>query len=154
MDVDLRGLYGLVPKPEGDHRLIDAVMQQLHRSAVPQDMRRDALADQGRACSRRGQAVLAHQMLQRIAAQPISPNRGEERIGIVVPLAYPGLQQLRRVAPKRCAPLFPALADATDMRTGSQNDVATAQADQLRCAKTRLQSDSQQCMITPAGPCR
>ena len=99
MDVDLRGLYGLVPKPEGDHRLIDAVMQQLHRSAVPQDMRRDALADQGRACSRRGEAVLAHQMLQRIAAQPISPDRGEERIGIVVPLAYPDLQQLRRVAP-------------------------------------------------------
>ena len=70
--------------------------------------------------------MLAHQMLQRIAAQPISPDRGEERIGIVVPLAYPGLQQLRRVAPKRCAPLLPALADATDMRTGSRNDVATA----------------------------
>jgi len=32
--IDLRGLDGFMPEPEGDHRLIDAMVQQLHGRAV------------------------------------------------------------------------------------------------------------------------
>ena len=38
MNVDLRRFDGFVAQPEGDYRLIDAVLQQLHRRAVPEDV--------------------------------------------------------------------------------------------------------------------
>jgi hypothetical protein len=44
MDVDLRRLDGFVTEPEGDDRLVDAVLQQLHRRTVPKDVGTDALA--------------------------------------------------------------------------------------------------------------
>ena len=44
MDINLCRLHGFVTEPEGDDRLIDAVLQELHRSAVPEDVGTDAFA--------------------------------------------------------------------------------------------------------------
>ena len=46
MHIDLRGLDGFVSEPECNHRLIDAMMQQLHRRAVPEHMRAYPFPDQ------------------------------------------------------------------------------------------------------------
>ena len=39
MEIDLGRLHRLVSQPQGDHGLIDAMLQQLHGGAVPQDVR-------------------------------------------------------------------------------------------------------------------
>jgi hypothetical protein len=54
-------------QPKGDYCCIDAVMQQLHRGAMAQDVRGDSLAYQRRAGCRSGADVLAHQVFKRIA---------------------------------------------------------------------------------------
>jgi len=46
MHVDLRRFDRLMPEPECDHGLIDAILKQLHRGAVPQDMRAHSLPDE------------------------------------------------------------------------------------------------------------
>jgi hypothetical protein len=43
MDVDLRCLDGFAAEPEGDQCLAYPLLQQLHRRAVPEDVRADAL---------------------------------------------------------------------------------------------------------------
>ena len=60
VQVDLGGLDRLVAKPERDHRAVDAGLEELHRRAVPKDVRRHPLAaerdpmrvDGGRLCAR------------------------------------------------------------------------------------------------------
>ncbi len=51
VDIDLSGLHGFMPEPEGDYRLVDAMVQQFHRSAVAQRVWRDSLAGEARASS-------------------------------------------------------------------------------------------------------
>ena len=46
MYVDLRRFDAFMPKPERDDRLIDSMMQQFHRRAVPENMRADAFSYQ------------------------------------------------------------------------------------------------------------
>jgi hypothetical protein len=53
--------------PERDHRWIDAMVEQVHRSAMAKRMRRDPLGADARALSRCRQAVLTDQMLKGIA---------------------------------------------------------------------------------------
>ena len=45
MHIDLRGFDGFMSKPERDHRLIDAMVQQLHRRAVPEHVRAHPFTD-------------------------------------------------------------------------------------------------------------
>ena len=44
LEIYLRRLDGLVSRPKGDHRLIHPMLQQLHRGAVSEGVRADALA--------------------------------------------------------------------------------------------------------------
>jgi hypothetical protein len=69
-----------VAKPESNHGLVDAMLQELHRCGVAQNVGADALAGERWAGGSGGSAVLAYEMLDRIAAQPVSPDRREERI--------------------------------------------------------------------------
>ena len=126
MDVDLGGLDVLVTKPERDHRWIDAVVEQVHRRAVAQRMRRDPLGADARARARCREAVLADQMLKRVAAQPFAPDRREQRPALILVVADPRRQQLGCLAAKRGGALLPALAHATDVRAAAQHDIAAA----------------------------
>ena len=46
VQVSLRGFDRLMTEPQRDHGAIDACLQQFHRRAVPQHMRRHALGRQ------------------------------------------------------------------------------------------------------------
>ncbi len=109
MDVDLGGLDVFVTKPERDHRLIDAVVKQVHRRAVAQRMWRDPLGADARARARRREAMLADQMLKSVTAQPFAPDRREQRLVRIFVVADPRCQQLGCLAAKRGGALLPAL---------------------------------------------
>jgi len=108
VDVDLGGRDRLVSEPEGDHCLIDAMIEQVHRGAVAERMWRDSLRSEAWAGARRRQAVLAHQMFERIAAQVLAPDRREQWPAGVRTVADPCREQLRRVAAERRAAFLPA----------------------------------------------
>ena len=154
MDVDLGGLHGLMSEPEGDHRLIDAVMEQVHRGAVPKRVRRDPLGADARARARSGQAVLADQMFERIAAQMLAADRREQRPDVVAAVADPRCEQLGRVAAQRRAALLPSLAHAADMRAAAEHCVAALEVHQLGCPQAGLDREQEQRMIAPSRPCR
>ena len=119
------------------------------------DVRADALGVQRWARCRRGERMPADQVLERVAAQPAAAHGREQRLIVVAaPFLEPLLQQLGGVAAKRCAALLAALAVASDVRTGAQNDVLAAQADQLGCAQPGLERDQQHRVIPAADPCR
>ena len=44
VQIDLRGVHGFVPEPQSDDRTVDTAVQERHRRAVAQHMRRDAFA--------------------------------------------------------------------------------------------------------------
>ncbi len=78
MEVDLGGLDGFVSQSEGDHRLIDPVLQQLHRRAVPEDVRADPHRRLRHARSQRGKgAARGHSMRSRLRFWPSQPRGGE-----------------------------------------------------------------------------
>src|SRR5271166_7205327 len=85
-------------EPEGNHRLVDAMMEQVHRGAVAKRMWRDPLRSDARAGARCREAVLADQMFERIAAQPLALDRREQRPVVVRTVADPCREQLGRVA--------------------------------------------------------
>jgi antirestriction protein ArdC len=153
VDVDLGGRDRLVSEPEGDYRLVDAMMEQVHRGAVAKRMWRDPLRSDARASARCREAVLADQMFERIAAQPFPPHRREQRPVVVRTVADPCRKQLGRVATERRAALLPALAHAADMRAAAKHHIAAPQVHQLGCSQACLDREQEQCMITPSCPC-
>ena len=51
MDLDLRRFDGFMSEPERDHRVVDAMVQQLHRGTVSKHVRADSFSDQdGHTC--------------------------------------------------------------------------------------------------------
>lgn len=154
MDVNLGGLDVFVTKPERDHRLIDTVVEQFHRRAVAKRMRCDPLGAEARACARCRQAMLAYQMFERVAAQPLAPDRWEQRPALILVVADPGRQQLSRFAAKRGGALLTALTHTADVRAGAERHITLRAANQLGCPQTSLDREQQQSMITPPRPCR
>src|SRR5690348_5157184 len=142
MDVDLCRLDGFVTEPKGDYRLVDAILQQLHRGAVPEDVGTDALARERWARCRGCLTMLADEMLERITAQPVTPHRWEQRIvPRPAPFLEPAFQHTDSVAAQRGAAFLSALAVAAQMRTLAENDIPAVQIDQLRCPETGLERD-------------
>src|ERR1700676_1119078 len=106
-------------------------MEQLHCRTMAQRVRCDAFACKARASSGCRQAMLAYQVLQSIPAEPLAPDRREQRAIAVAALADPALDQLSRIATKRRATCFSPLADAADVSAGTENHVPAAQVDQF-----------------------
>lgn len=99
MDIDLCRFDGFVAEPECDHRLVDAMLQQLHRRAVPEDVGTDTLVGERRAGDRRDLGMLMDEMFERVTAQPVTADRREERIVRgPAPLLEPAFQQMGGVA--------------------------------------------------------
>ena len=129
-------------------------MKQVHRSAVAQRMRRDPLRSKARAGTRCSKAVLADQIFERITAEPLTPDRREQRPIVIRMIAHPRLEQLGGIAAKRCASFLPALAQAADMRACAQRHIAATQANQFRGPQARLERKQEQRVIPPSCPCR
>lgn len=70
MKVGLRGLDRFMTEPQRDHRAIDARLQELHCSAVPQDMWRHPLGRQRWAARAGDTHMLGHERLDAVGAQP------------------------------------------------------------------------------------
>jgi hypothetical protein len=68
--------------------------------------------------------------------------------------SQPAVQDGRRVAAERRAPLLPAFSVAPDVRTGPHHDVLAPKPNQFRHTQTGLDVDSQQGVITTANPRR
>ncbi len=75
--------------------------------------------------------MLAHQVFQRIATEPLAPDRREQWPIAVTAFAYPALNQLSCIATKRSAAFFPPLSDAADVGASPKNHVLAAQIDQF-----------------------
>jgi hypothetical protein len=78
VDINLCSLYGLMSKPERYYGLVDAVMEQFHRCAMSQGMRRYAFAREARTYLGCREAMLAHQMFKCITAELLAPDRGKQ----------------------------------------------------------------------------
>ena len=111
VQVDLGGLDGFVPKPQGDDGLVDAMVEQLHRRAVPEDMRTDPfLTQRGTRLCRRVRMLL-DETLQGIPTQFGASGRGKERIIFAAgPFLEPHGEYLEAGGAQGSATLFGSLA--------------------------------------------
>jgi hypothetical protein len=69
VQVDLGCACRLMPQPERDHGGVDAGVEQPHCTGVPERVRRELLAFQGRARAFRDRTVLGEQTLDGVAAE-------------------------------------------------------------------------------------
>src|SRR6185312_9470118 len=82
VSVDLSSFDRLVPKPQREQRRVGTSVQQLHRGAVPQHMRRNTLVLEGWAVLTDLVDIFAQQMLNGIGAEPRARQRREEDVAI------------------------------------------------------------------------
>src|SRR5207237_7346474 len=101
VQIDLRRLDRLVTQPQGNHRSIDAGLQQLHGRAMAQDVRSHALAGKGGTrCSRRRQ-MFAQKVLDTVSTQSFAA--GARKLSCPDAVAQRSLA-LTAVTPPRSAP--------------------------------------------------
>ena len=118
MDVDLGRFHGLMTQPKRNDRLIDPAMQKFHRSAVAKSVRRDVLSSEAWTGSRSRSTVFPDQMLECVAAEAISADRGEQRACAVLAIPNPGVDQLGGIAPQGCSAVLAALTQTFDTGFG------------------------------------
>jgi len=143
VQVDLGGLDRLVSEPERDHRAVDAGLEELHRSGVPKDVRRDPLTVERGASLRRGRHMASQQALYGVWAESAAMDVGEQlRRAAQSCLLEPGRERMARLTGERSASLLAALAEAADMGAGAQNDGALVELDDLGQAQAALAAKS------------
>ena len=107
MHVDLRCLHGLMSEPQRDDCSIHAVLKQVHRRGVTQDVRAYALSIQRRARLGSRQCVFSDDVLHGIAAQAAASDRREARLVVIAgTFPKPCFDCFDRVAAKRRAALL------------------------------------------------
>src|SRR5947207_2000666 len=79
MQVRLRRLDRFMTEPQRDHGAVDAGLQQFHRSAVAQHVRRHALGLQRRATLVSDTNMLSQQRLDAVGTEPGPVHVGEQR---------------------------------------------------------------------------
>ena len=118
-------------------------------------MRADALGSQRDAGLGCRMNVFPYDVFNGIAAEPFtSDGREDGRIAIASAFLEPLLEGSGSVPPQRRAALLSSLALATDMRAGSQHDIATIEIDQFGDAQAGLQGEQQDRPIAAANPGR
>jgi hypothetical protein len=143
MHVDLRCLDGLMSEPQGNDGSVHAVLKEVHRGTVAQDVWAYAFSDERGARLGCRQSVFSDDVFHGVATELGASDCWED--GIVIrtgALLKPCFDCFDRVAAKRStAPLAP-LAFATDMRARSEYHVAAIEIVQLRDAQARLRASS------------
>src|SRR5213593_4911848 len=106
-----------------------------------------------RAASGCGGCVDGHTSLYGVGAEPATrPGREQWVACLAGSLGHPGPQHLLGGASEGDGPLLAALAFASDVTAGAEDDVGAVEADQLRDSKTGMKAQHQQCPVPPAFP--
>ena len=113
VEVHLSRLRGLVPEPERDDRAVDAMLEEVHRCAVAEDVRRHPLTGERWARLACGGDVLGQDVSDAIAAERATSRAGKQGFGgSRAALTQPTAQNIRGVPAKRGAALLTTLAPA------------------------------------------
>lgn len=113
--------HRLMARPQGDNRTIDARLQQLHRSAVAQDMGRHPLRAKGDAVFARFSDIFVQQRLHAVGAELAAVRvRKESRCAPLPGLVEPAPKGLLCNLGERRTSLLAALANASHVGTVPQ----------------------------------
>src|SRR2546428_1547125 len=116
MEIHLRGVHRLVPKPQGDHRTVNTAVQQPRRGGVAQDMRCDLFALEGGAVLLCSGHMFGHQMRYTITPQRPSSGTGKQRLfGATLLFTVPCAQRGARVFAEWRTPFFAAFPLTADV---------------------------------------
>ena len=100
-----------------------------------------------------GGCVHGHTSLYGVGTEPAARPGREQRVArLAGSLVQPGPQHLLGGAGERDGPLLAALAFASDVAAGAEDDVGAVEADQLRDSKTSLKGHYQQGPVPSAFP--
>jgi hypothetical protein len=128
-----------VPKPERDNGPVNAVVEQIHGSAMSKDVWGNPLTPQGSAAVLRHGSMLRDEVLDRVTAERPTAEAGEKSVvRLALSLSQPCLYHCDNLSVKRRAAFFASLSFAANVGARSQDDVLAAKADEL--------GDSQSCL--------
>ena len=140
MKVNLSRIHSFVPKPQSNNRTINARLKQIHRGAVPKNVRRDTFVLERRTMLTCRGHMLGEQILNSVSTQWLAARVGEDWIDrLAVSFTQPGTQERYGVLAEWNTSGFAALSCAAHMSTGFQDDILTAQTDYLRQSQSCLQ---------------
>ena len=133
MHVDLRCLDGLMSEPQRDDRSIHAILEQVHRRRVTQDVRTYALPVQ--RCARFGscRSVFSDDLLHGVAAEPAASYCREDPARSVIASTFskPCFDCVNRISAKRRTALLAPFAFATDVRARAERHIPAVKIDRL-----------------------
>ncbi len=153
MEIDLGGVDGLVPQPQGDDRALDAGLEEFHGGAVPENVRRDLLLPQGRYPLAGDRHVLGHQVLNRIDTEPATVDIWEEELG-TLRFPQPLLQRHDGRGGQWRTSVLASLAQATDVGPLRQADGIPVEANQLGHTHAGLDAEQEQGVVAAPDPGR
>ncbi len=141
-------------EPECDDGAIDAGLEKLDGGGVAEHVRRDVLADEGRALAGGEPDVLRDESLDGIVAEPGPPDAEEHEVGTgCAALGSPGAKHAGGRAGQRCAALLAALAVAADVSAGVEGEVVDPQPGELGKTQAGLDGEEEQRMVAATEPC-
>src|SRR5215467_6291893 len=129
-------------KPQRNHGTVNARLQKLHRSAVPQDVRGHSFGPQGRASLPGDLQMLGQQRLNAVGTEP-APVHVREQGTRSAPhgLLNPCLKGTSSARGERRASFLPTFADTSHVGTGTQMYGVQIETDQLGKAQACLRSE-------------
>ena len=155
MEIDLGGLHALVPEPECDGCGINPGPKQLHGIGVPEDVRCDPLAAKRWTIASCGPSVLSYETFHSVRAEAASAASREERIaGHAAMFAQPVLQDDHRLVVQWSAAILAPLAPTADVSAATKVNVLDLEGREFSQAKTGLDGEQEQGVITPTVPGR
>src|SRR5216684_9355709 len=120
---------------------------------MPERVRGDVLARDGRAGCRGGDGVLGDEAPDGAAADLPAAVGGEQRVvGSAAALLHPDPENCCGLLAQRGGAVFAALPGAVEVSPGAELDVAVAQAGQLGDPQAGVDGHVQQGVVAPAGP--
>ena len=124
VQVDLCGLRRFVAEPQSDHAEVHTVAQEIHGCGMSKRVGRDGLADEGATGSLGLSDVPGDEALQCVGTEGTTAGGGKcggtwiQRL-----FGEPCLEDFNNVRTEWRAARLPALAPATDVRTGAEYHV-------------------------------
>jgi len=122
---------------------------------VPQNVRSDPLAAKRWTIASCGPSVLGYETFYSVRAEVVSAASREERIAwLAAVFAQPLLQDDDRLVVQWSAAVLAPLAQAADVSATTEVNVQDLESREFRQAKTGLDDDQQQGIVTPTVPGR
>lgn len=94
-----------------------------------------------------------YEVLERITAHHCSSDRRKQWVEVAGrSLEHPASKHADRLPRQWCAPLLATLAEAADVRTGTEDDILTSQAGHLRGSKSGLYRNEEHRVVSSTDP--